>query len=175
MMYGTPAELTEDDKARKIGHLAGSGLIRSSEKIAGTAARKANTARPRESGRTFCMPVRKRSKLSDGGLVIMHVRKLGAALGTVAFLAVVGLTQAASPATAAPAGDTVIAGVTDFRDFKKGYRDGFRDGWEMARDECEKTKQFAFKFDQDESDYTRGYDKGFDRGFEKGWWEYCDD
>jgi hypothetical protein len=104
----------------------------------------------------------------------MRVRKLGAAFGTVLFLATAGLAQAAGPAAAAPAGDTAVASVADFRDFKKGYRDGYRDGWAMARDECEKMQKFAFKFDDDETDYMRGYDKGFDRGFEKGFFEYCD-
>ena len=101
----------------------------------------------------------------------MHVRKLGATVGTVLFLAAAGLTQAASPAVAAPSGTAVSS---DFRDFQKGYRAGFRDGWKMARDDCEKMQNFAFKLNDDETDYMRGYDKGFDRGFEKGFWEYCD-
>ncbi|MEU4425852.1 hypothetical protein AB0F81_34970 [Actinoplanes sp. NPDC024001] len=104
----------------------------------------------------------------------MQVRKLSATVGTVLFLAVAGLAPAASPAAAAPAGDAVVAGATDFGDFRKGYRDGFRDGWETARDDCEKMQQFAFKLNDDESDYMRGYNKGFDKGFDKGFWEYCD-
>jgi hypothetical protein len=119
------------------------------------------------------------------GIDIMHVRKLGATVGTVLFIAAAGLTQAATPVAAAPAGDTVIASATDFRDFKKGYRDGYRDGyrfgWEMARDECKKSQKMMFKFDDDEereSDYMRGYNKGYtkgeDKGFDKAFWEYCD-
>lgn len=104
----------------------------------------------------------------------MQLRKLGATLGTVCFLAGAGLTQAATPVMAAPAGSTVSTEAASFKDFKKGYRDGFRDGWRMAREECEEMQQMMFKLNDKENDYMRGYNKGFDKGFDKGFREYCD-
>jgi hypothetical protein len=104
--------------------------------------------------------------------MIMQVRRIGAALGTALFLGAAGITQAVTvtPAAAAPADSAQVSG---FRDFQKGLSKGYRDGWRMAREECEKPPRMTLRLNAQESDYERGYERGFGKGFASGFMEYC--
>jgi len=111
----------------------------------------------------------------------MNTRKLNAAVAGALFLGTFGLAQTltTAPAVAAPASAAVVAGQSDSGaaasswDFRRGYRDGFRNGWRAAKEDCDQPTISSYAYSDDEDDYMRGYDKGFSRGFDKGYDEYC--
>ncbi|MEV6301389.1 hypothetical protein AB0M02_18410 [Actinoplanes sp. NPDC051861] len=102
----------------------------------------------------------------------MQIRKITATLGTAFILGTAGLTQAVtmSPAAAEPAGTVQSSG---YKDWQKGYNDGYKAGWAAGKD-CEtKSYNSLRSLTSHEKDYMKGYDLGFAKGFKKATWWYC--
>ncbi|WP_430786813.1 hypothetical protein [Actinoplanes sp. G11-F43] len=108
----------------------------------------------------------------------MELRKSCALAAGALFLATAGITVVTTPAVAAPAsGSAVVTGSDPWpsRSFRQGFRDGRKDGWREAREECERPNRAMLKGlrDRGESDYMRGYEEGWERGYAEGYREFC--
>jgi flagellar biosynthesis/type III secretory pathway protein FliH len=105
----------------------------------------------------------------------MNIQRFGAALAGTVLIGAGGLFTAAAPAVAAPAQPTSITQSTPRPAFWEGYRDGRRDGFKAAREDCMAPTPMGLKglAAQDKTDYMEGYEEGFDRGFYEGYETYC--
>lgn len=108
----------------------------------------------------------------------MDLRKSCALAAGTLFLASAGIITVTTPAVAVPVPTTQVVASGDpwpSKAFRVGYREGREDGWEEARDECErpaKAKLHGLR-SQAESDYMRGYEQGWERGYTEGFAEFC--
>ncbi|GIE33906.1 hypothetical protein Ait01nite_069510 [Actinoplanes italicus] len=113
----------------------------------------------------------------------MNLRKSCALAAGSIFLASAGIAVTTTPAVAtpAPAGQTVVSAdpwpPKPSRAFRQGFRDGRKDGWREARDECLNPKRALTKmkglWEDPESAYMRGYEEGWERGYAEGYKEFC--
>lgn len=105
----------------------------------------------------------------------MNLRKSCALAAGTLFLTTAGVTLVTTPAVAAPAPVTAVAGSSapeSDRDYRQGYRAGRDDGWEQARDECEEDNDLRL-LSKGNQDWVRGYEHGWDVGYAKGFREFC--
>jgi hypothetical protein len=81
----------------------------------------------------------------------------------------------ATPAMAAPGGErAAVTQAAPADDYRIGYRQGYGDGWQTARDECTMPPGGGpDSFSDKDLEWVQGYNDGFEVGFQAGFGEYC--
>ncbi|GIE81671.1 hypothetical protein Aph02nite_76210 [Actinoplanes philippinensis] len=107
----------------------------------------------------------------------MNLRKSCVMAAGTLFLASTGIIGVTAPAVATPAPTTQTAQPSDpwpSKAYRRGYRDGRKDGWREAKDECDsRSRAYSLRGGGGESDYRRGYEDGWERGYAEGFNEFC--
>ncbi|MEU4692252.1 hypothetical protein [Actinoplanes sp. NPDC023714] len=105
----------------------------------------------------------------------MNIQRFGAVLAGTVLIGAGGLAAATAPASAAPVPQSAITHSIPRPAFWEGYRDGRRDGFKAAREDCLAPAPAALKglAADDNMDYMDGYEEGWRRGFYEGYETYC--
>lgn len=111
----------------------------------------------------------------------MNVQRIGTALAGTVLAGLGGLAATVAPAAAAPGSGSAPATPSSITQsmhgpaYWQGYRDGRRDGWAAAREDCNSPMSLSLSNRPYNSnrEYVRGYEYGFRRGFHEGYRWYC--
>jgi hypothetical protein len=113
----------------------------------------------------------------------MNIRKTAliapTALLAGAMMLPVGVTAASASPTHTASGAVTqatqaLSSTSSTQDWQNGYRDGYRAGWNQAKDDCKVPDNSNHHHAaMVHTDYTDGFDAGFPKGFAAGFPEYC--